>query len=166
MVSLGMTNTAIARKLRRGETAIKNSLIRDFTLLGITPRRRGIARAFFDRGIYQIEEFGDSLDLTASEFQIIDNLSQGKTDKEAAENITESTDKKISETTIRNHLTHIGKRTGWHGMEATLAAIVSGDVGNYALRGEVEDPSVAAQEVPIPATRKPLSFMEYESGTI
>jgi DNA-binding NarL/FixJ family response regulator len=166
MASLGMVNPTIGSKLYRTEDTIKAFLSRDFKLLEIPARRRSIARNFFDRGIYQIEEWGDSLNLTPPEFRVIDHLSQGETDKEAAAAISVATGQELATNTIKSHLTRIGERTGWYGMEATLASIVGGDIGNYALRGEVENPTVIVPDLVIPETRQPVVFMEYKGGEI
>lgn len=167
MASFGMTNTVIATKLHRSENTIKGFVKRDFDLLGIPARRRGIARHFFESGIYQLEEYGESLDLTAAEHRVLEHMSWGKTDSEIADAIAASTQEEFASATVKNHLTRIADRTGWHGMEAPFAAIVSGDIGNYALRGEaeIETPS----DLVIPETRQPaqpITFLKYEGGGI
>lgn len=164
MASLGMANSDIATKLYRSENTIKSFLKRDADLLGIPVRRRGIARYFFEAGIYQLEEYGDSLHLTPAELRVIEPMSWGKTDQEIVDDIAETSDTEFARATVKSHLTRIADRTGWHGMEAPLAAIVSGEIGDYALRSEIEvEPP---ENLAIPASRQPVTFLEYEDGTI
>ncbi|HKR81591.1 MAG TPA: hypothetical protein VJR27_01165 [Candidatus Saccharimonadales bacterium] len=134
MASFGMANATIGEKLYRSEETIRTFIARDFRLLEMPARRRALPRRLFELAIFQVEEFGEKLNLTKSELPIIDLVSQGYTNKEVAAKISSGGERRLSPDTIKSHLTRIGNRTGWYGGEAGLAALVSGEIGSQIVR--------------------------------
>jgi len=140
LATLGMTSIEMARKTEKSEYAVKKSLRKVLDSFQAKSRKRSIMAAImFDRDIYKIARNGTPLDISPAETDVVNLMDQELTNRGIAKKLGKS------ESTVRDQIVSIGEKTGWRSREIiVLAALLSGQIGNYAL--EASDVEVESEE--------------------
>lgn len=129
LASLSLSGEQIEGLLGKDDGGADNALAYVYNKYGMHSRT-GIARCFFDLGVYTVTKACAPLNLTPREHSMVTYLSYGQTNREIASQF----DKHYK--TITNWLNAITKETGWQGREQiALASMVSGEVGPFVADG-------------------------------
>jgi DNA-binding CsgD family transcriptional regulator len=129
LASFGLNSKVIGSKLYISEHTVKTNFRRATGREHIPNQRAGFARHFLDKGIFRLIEPAESLCLSAREYEVVEEISHGKTNGEVAETLG------IAENTIKSHVARISARGPWRGREQiSLLALAAQDIGPYALQ--------------------------------
>lgn len=137
LASLGLSNYEIQHKLYITEDTVKSHLKTFFSAHNLSSRAH-LTSYFLATKYFVVEHYGDPLEATEREQEIIGYISQGLGNADIA------TKTGLAEDTVKSHTRKISRKTGLHGREKiTLAALTSRPKGS-----EGAD-NLPAQELPV-----------------
>lgn len=126
LASLGLSNGEIGAALYLSEDTIKTHLRRAFATYDIT-NRANIALTFFNNGLYQVINDGPGLELSDTEWLIVDLITKGM------ENVEIGTALDLSPLTVKSHIARIAKKNSIRGREEIALRALIGNQIDYNL---------------------------------
>lgn len=128
LATTGLNNSEIGEVLFLSEDTVKTHLRRFFARYEVHDRE-AVARKMFASGFFTIARHCEELKLSAGEWDVIDCITLGMTNKEIGEQLD------ISHLTVKSHLTRIARKNNGMGGREQLAlnALLSSQI-DYSLR--------------------------------